>query len=123
MRSFALKLSSVRWSLRFTGVLILCVLVLPFIFILSGALLSTSSWHILGNIIYPHAVSNTLLLIGAVVVLAGISGTLTAFIVERYSFPLRGFFSKALLLPLAIPGYVMAVVYSGIFDYGGEWQT
>ena len=38
-------------------------------------------------------------------------------------FPGRGFFSWALLLPLAIPAYVIAFVALGLFDYVGPVQT
>ena len=40
-----------------------------------------------------------------------------------YDFPGRNFFSWSLLLPLAIPGYVMAFVLLGLFDFAGPVQT
>jgi iron(III) transport system permease protein len=49
-------------------------------------------------------------------------GVSTAWVVTIYDFPLKNFFKFALLLPLAIPTYVAAIVYAGLFDYSSDFQ-
>lgn len=66
---------------------------------------------------------NTLLLIlgvGTGVILLGVS---LAWLTTLCEFPGRRFFEWALMLPLAIPGYVMAFVFLGILNYAGPVQT
>ncbi|MES2625127.1 MAG: iron ABC transporter permease [Pseudomonadota bacterium] len=66
---------------------------------------------------------NTLILVfgvGAGVTLLGVS---LAWLTSVCEFPGRRIFEWALMLPLAIPGYVMAFVFLGIFSYAGPVQT
>jgi iron(III) transport system permease protein len=50
-------------------------------------------------------------------------GTLLAWLTAMCDFPGRRFFDAALLLPLAIPAYVLAFVAVGLLDYAGPLQT
>ncbi len=52
-----------------------------------------------------------------------IIGVSSAYFVSLYDFPLRKFFSWALVLPLAIPDYIGAHVYANIFSYTGYIPT
>ncbi|MEG2354090.1 MAG: iron ABC transporter permease [Clostridium sp.] len=49
-------------------------------------------------------------------------GVVLAWIVSMYEFPLRKFFSWALMLPLAIPAYIGAYTYAGMLSYTGIVQ-
>lgn len=49
-------------------------------------------------------------------------GVTLAWLVAAYDFPLRRFFSWALLLPLAIPPYIAAYTYTTMFSYTGIVQ-
>lgn len=51
-----------------------------------------------------------------------IIGVFLAWIVSMYEFPFRKFFSWALILPMAIPGYIAAYTYSGMLSYTGIIQ-
>ena len=91
-------------------------------------------WGTLGNgeqVIWQHLfdtklgrlAGNTLILVlgvGAGVALLGVS---LAWLTSVCEFPGRRFFEWALMLPLAIPGYVMAFVFLGLFSYAGPVQT
>lgn len=68
------------------------------------------------------AFNTAVLLLGVTVgvVLLGVS---LAALVSLCDFPGRRWFEWALLLPLAIPGYVMAFVFLGIFNFAGPVQT
>lgn len=66
---------------------------------------------------------NTLILVlgvGTGVTLLGVS---LAWLTTLCEFPGRRLFEWALMLPLAIPGYVMAFVFLGIMNYAGPVQT
>ncbi len=43
-----------------------------------------------------------------------LAGTIMAWLISAYNFPLRNFFKWALILPLAIPPYIAAYTYNGI---------
>ncbi len=58
--------------------------------------------------------------IGALTLLIG---TGTAWLVTMYRFPGRSVFQWLLLLPLAIPTYIIAYTYLEMLDYSGSLQT
>jgi len=66
---------------------------------------------------------NTLTLLVGVGLGVSLLGVSLAWLVSTCRFPGRGFFEWALMLPLAIPGYVMAFVYLALFTYAGPVQT
>jgi iron(III) transport system permease protein len=63
------------------------------------------------------------LLVGLVAVATAALGTGLAWLVAGHDFPGRGLFAWALLLPLAVPGYVLAVVFAGALDFAGPLQS
>ena len=73
--------------------------------------------------VLPEAMLNTLLLLLGVCGMSTIIGVLAAWLTTSCHFPLRGFFSWALFLPMAIPGYVMAFSLIGFFEYTGFLQS
>jgi iron(III) transport system permease protein len=52
-----------------------------------------------------------------------IIGTLTAWLTVNYEFPGRSVLEWALILPLAMPAYVMAYAYTDALQYAGPVQT
>lgn len=52
-----------------------------------------------------------------------ILGTTTAWLVTLCRFPGRSVFAWALVLPLAVPGYVMAYAYTDVLQFAGPVQT
>ena len=50
-------------------------------------------------------------------------GTALAWLVVGYDFPGRRFFEWALVLPLALPAYVIGFVFLGLLDFPGPLQT
>jgi iron(III) transport system permease protein len=66
---------------------------------------------------------NTALLCFFAALLAFIIGTLSAWLVAAYDFPGRNLLSWMALLPLAMPGYIIAFVFVDFFDYAGGLQT
>lgn len=76
-------------------------------------------WDHLASTVLPGYVWNTLLLmlgVGAGVLIGGVG---TAWLVSLCDFPGRRFFAWALVLPFALPAYVIAYTYTGLLDAGG----
>ncbi len=73
--------------------------------------------------VLPKVVPNTALLVAIVVLCATLLGTVCAALVEFCEFPGRRILQVLLLLPLSFPGYVLAFIYLGLFDYAGPVQT
>lgn len=72
--------------------------------------------HLLSTVVPDFAVNTALIVIGVSLFATGI-GVSLAWFVSVYRFPGRKIFSWALMLPLAIPAYVQAYTYAGMFDY------
>lgn len=80
-------------------------------------------WEHMLNTFLPKAVVNTLWLVGGVGVGTLVLGTGFAWLVTAYDFPGRRWFEQLLLLPLAIPTFVMGFVFLGLFEFAGPIQT
>lgn len=103
----------------------LAVLVLMPVLVLGLSWLGDESavWRHLADTVLGDLISNTLLLllgVGAGVLLLGVS---LAWLVSTVEFPGRRFFDWALLLPLAVPAYVLAFVMLDFLDYAGPLQS
>ena len=71
----------------------------------------------------PTYVFNTLgLMFGVGLLVFGI-GVSTAYVVTNYRFPLQKYFEWLLLLPLAVPAYVIAYLYTDILEFSGPIQS
>jgi iron(III) transport system permease protein len=68
-------------------------------------------------------VVNTLLLVAGVGAGTLVLGTALAWLVVAHRFPGRRFFEWALILPLAIPAYVIGFAFLGLLDFTGPVQT
>jgi iron(III) transport system permease protein len=66
---------------------------------------------------------NTVALVLGVGVGTLVLGTVLGWLVTGYEFPARRFFEWALILPLALPAYVIGFAVLGLLDYPGPLQT
>ncbi len=78
--------------------------------------------HLLAYVL-PQAVHDTALLLLGVGVVTVVVGVGTAWLVTTCRFPGRGLFDWALLLPLAVPTYIVAFAYLDILHPLGPIQT
>ena len=76
-------------------------------------------WSHLREYVLPRVAWNTLVLVLGVVLVAVALGTALAWLTAACEFPGRAFFSWALLLPMAMPAYVLAFVAVATLDYAG----
>jgi len=72
--------------------------------------------------VLPDYLLNTLLVVIGVAVSSMLIGVPLAWLIAMCQFPMRGFFVWALLLPLAMPSYVVAYIYTDLFEYAGPVQ-
>ena len=84
---------------------------------------SEATWSHLVSTVLPEYIWNTLWLI--VLVAAGVTlfGVTAAWLVTAYRFPGRRMLEWALVLPLAMPAYVMAYAYTDWLQPAGPVQT
>ena len=80
-------------------------------------------WPQLVSYVLPSAAANTAILLAGVGLLTCLLGVGTAWLIATASFPGRRFFDWALLLPLAIPTYILAYAYLDIVHPLGPIQT
>jgi iron(III) transport system permease protein len=66
---------------------------------------------------------NTLALVAGVGIGSLLVGTSLAWLIVHYQFPGRSLFEWALVLPLAVPAYVIGFAFLGLFDFPGPVQT
>lgn len=78
--------------------------------------------HLLEHVL-PNAVANTALLLAGVGFATAVAGTACAWLVTRYDFPLRRVLQWALLLPLAVPTYIVAYAYVDLLHPIGPLQS
>lgn len=80
-------------------------------------------WAHLAQHVLPDVLYNTVLMLVGVGSGVLILGVPLAWLTAVCEFPGRRFFAWALMLPLAIPAYVLAFVNVGLLDHAGSVQT
>lgn len=110
------------WSIA--AVTCAALLSLPLLAVIAIAISGTESiWpHLLATVL-PGALANTLLLMLGSSLVTVLIGTLTAWIVTMHRFPGRELADRLLVLPLAMPVYIVAYAYVELLDYAGPVQS
>jgi iron(III) transport system permease protein len=97
---------------------------IPVIVVASSVFVDTGEvWSHLASTVLPRYVSNSLILLAGVGIGTFVIGVGTAWLVTMYQFPGRVVFEWALFLPFAMPAYVLAYTYTGLFEFAGPFQT
>jgi len=81
------------------------------------------AWRHLVETVLGAYVRNTLVLLGAVALGVVSIGVLSAWLVTTYRFPGQRVLEWALVVPLAVPAYVMAYAYTDWLQFTGPVQT
>ena len=84
---------------------------------------TSETWSHLARTVLPEYILNSLWLCLGVGAGVGTLGVTTAWLTAMHDFPGRRFFEWALVLPLAMPAYVMAYVYTDFLQFVGPLQT
>lgn len=93
------------------------LVVVAYVFVPSGEI-----WAHLADTVLPNYIFNTFVLLIGVGTGTLVIGTGCAWVVTMCKFPGQKVFEWALLLPLAVPAYVIAYTYTGLLDYAGPVQ-
>lgn len=113
-----------RSALAWPIALIALLLMLPILSVLANLLEpDQGSWAHLSQTLLPRYLMNSLLLVLGVGLLVPLIGSATAWLTTLCRFPGDRFFTWALVLPLAVPGYVVAYAYTDVLDVAGPLQT
>ena len=111
-----------KWSM--VTILLCCFLLGPVAALLLAASGDSGGlWEHLVDTVLATYVINTLLLMGGVGGVAIVFGISSAWVISRYDFAGRGVFEWMLLLPAAIPAYIIAYCYTDFFEYAGPVQS
>ena len=116
-------LATGKWPSALAGLIAACVLA-PLLSLLVSALGSNHmQWAHLARFVIPDAALTTLLLLLGVGVAVALLGTGAAWLVTAFQFPGRIVLVWALLLPLAVPTYVVAYSYLDLMHPIGPVQS
>jgi iron(III) transport system permease protein len=110
------------WAWLAVGVA--AVLALPIAAVVSSLLIPAGDvWLHLWRTQLLELVSNTVLLLAGVGAGTLIVGSGLAWLIVHHRFPGRAVLEWALILPMAVPAYVIGFAFLGLFDYAGPLQT
>ncbi len=111
-----------RWYPLVFAVAALVLLPLS-VLLLSWQSIDTQIWSHLWDTQMPRLLGNTLTLVAGVGVGVTLLGVSLAWLTSLCEFPGRRWLDWALMLPFAIPAYVLAFVFVGLLDFSGPVQT
>jgi iron(III) transport system permease protein len=80
---------------------------------------ASSAWMTVQNYLLTPMIINSIILAGGSGLLAGVIGVGAAYMVTLYDFPFRKILTWLLVLPLAMPSYVLAYVYTSMTSFQG----
>ena len=84
---------------------------------------TSDTWKHLAATVLPSYIANTLWLCAGVAVGVIVVGVASAWVVSTHEFPGRRIFEWAVVLPLAVPAYVMAYTYTDLLQFVGPVQS
>lgn len=111
-----------RWTLFTFGTALL--LTVPMWVLLSFLFEPTNdNWAHLSDTLLPEYIGNSIQLMIGVTFGALVLGIPSAWLVSQYHFTGRSVLQWALLLPLAMPAYIIAYTYTGLLEFEGPVQS
>ena len=121
--AFSIARSDRSWP-SLIALAVIGLVALPVLSLLAIALSGNiADWSHLAQFVFPRAGLTTLLLMIGVGSMTLVTGTATAWLVTAFRFPGRDVLASALLLPLAMPTYIVAYGYADLMDFAGPLQT
>jgi iron(III) transport system permease protein len=121
-RWHARRRTSPSWTIAVAAILLMMLFPVASVLFLA-AKSSDGAWGHLLSTVLPWAAGQTLLLMSGVGALTLLVGTGAAWLVTMYRFPGRAILDRLLVIPLAMPTYIVAFCYAELLDYAGPVQT
>lgn len=109
-----------RWLAVAVGLVVLAPIAVT---VLSWLQPQPDIWQHLADTVLRTLIGNTLLLIVGVATSVLLLGVSLAWLTAVCEFPGRRVLEWALMLPLAVPAYVLAFTFIGVLDFAGPVQT
>ncbi len=111
-------------SLKVLPIFLFFIFITPVILVLSSLFNGYSdNWFHLYNYVLSEYIINSIFLILGVSFFVVLIGVLSSWLVTNYDFFGKSFFEWALILPLAVPPYILAYTFTEIFDTYGSANT
>ncbi len=124
-KSWFVKLAGRMNGLTVFSVLVAVLIAMPVLSVFSNVLVAGTSdtWLHMSQTVLPEFILNTVILIVGVGLGVSSIGITAAWLTTMNDFPGRRFFEWALVLPLAMPAYVMAYAYTDFLQFVGPVQS
>ena len=107
--------------IKIIPIFLFLLFVTPVILVLSSLFYGYSeNWFHLYNYVLSEYIINSIFLIIGVSFFVVLIGVLSSWLVTNYDFAGKSFFEWALILPLAVPPYILAYTFTEIFDTYGS---
>ena len=104
----------------FSSVIIASIVALPIITVFFSFFNETSNYYlVLKNTFLLEYIYNSIIILFFVILITFFLGVISAYILSFYEFPFSNFFSWALILAFAIPGYIYAFSIIAFFENYG----
>ena len=104
--------------------IVIALVLMPVVAIFSSWLnIDVELWRHFADTRLLSLIINTLQLLIMVAIGSAILGISLAWLVSHYEFHGRRWLELALVLPMALPAYVVAFVFLGLFDFTGPIQS
>ena len=104
----------------FSSILIALIVALPIITVFSSFFNETSDYFtVLKNTFLFDYILNSTIILLSVIIITFVLGVASAYFVSFYEFPFSSFFSWALILAFAVPGYIYAFSIIAFFENYG----
>ena len=108
----------------FINILFSIFILCPIIFLITNSFANTLDiWIHLKNTKLFLYIYNTIILVFGVGILSTFLGVSSAWLTTQYNFIFKKYIEWLLILPLAIPGYIVAYAYTDFLEYSGALQT
>ena len=119
---FAQRPQSITWLIAISAILLLMALPVATTLWLAFSPKENIWPHLLRTVL-PPSLMQTLILMAGAGFLTLVTGTAAAWLITMYRFPGRGLADRLLVIPLAMPTYIVAYCYVDLLDYSGPVQS
>ncbi len=110
-------------KLTISSVLLTLLISIPGLILISNIFVTSDNWsHLVDTVLFEY-IYNSLYIMFGVAILTILLGFTTAYITTFFEFSGSRFFHYGLILPFAIPTYIMSYIYGGMFDITGSVTT
>ena len=108
----------------FSSVIIASIVALPIITVFISFFSETSSYYsVLKNTFLYEYIFNSIIILFFVILITFFLGVISAYFLSFYKFPFSNFFSWALILAFAVPGYIYAFSIIRSEEHTSELQS